>query len=198
MYDLTFVNKWLDSFASAVEAQKEFITQLDADIGDADHGFNMAKGLAAYQATVAKTPAKDPADAFMKLAMSMLSKVGGASGPLYGSAFMGVSKALKGKTDIQLADLAAAVAAGLASIESRGKSTEGEKTMNDVWGPVSRILASGRMPTVEEVEGFVEATKPLKATKGRASYLGERSVGHIDPGAYSSGLLFKALVTTSD
>lgn len=194
MYNLEFVNAWIDRFATVIEAEKEKITQFDADIGDADHGFNMAKGVAAYKANVAKTPAKDPADAFMKLAMAMLSKVGGASGPLYGSAFMGVSKALKGKAEFSLEDLSTAIEAGLTAIENRGKSHEGEKTMDDVWGPVSRVLKEGRLPTAEEIDGFVNATIPMKATKGRASYLGERSIGHVDPGSYSSGVFFKALL----
>lgn len=193
MYNLEFVNRWLDIFAADIDAQKEYITQLDADIGDADHGFNMARGVQAYLDTVAKTPAKDPADAFQKLAMALLGKVGGASGPLYGSAFLGVSKALKGKAEFSDEDLAAAIEAGLAAIESRGKSTEGEKTMDDVWGPVARALKDGIL-TEEAVDSFVQATVPLQATKGRASYLGERSIGHIDPGAFSSGVLFKAML----
>ena len=195
--NLEFVNRWLALFASQIKAEKEYIADLDRAIGDADHGFNMAKGVEAYEATIAKTAPKDPADAFMKLAMAMLSKVGGASGPLYGSAFMGVSKALKGKAEFSAEDLAAAVEAGLASIQSRGKAQEGEKTMVDVWAPVARSLKAGDL-TEEKVDSFVNATVPIKATKGRASYLGDASIGHIDPGSYSSGVFFKAMLKAAE
>lgn len=194
-YNLDFVNRWMKAFGAEIIAQKEYISDLDAAIGDSDHGFNMAKGMEAYEATIAKTPAKNPSDVFMKLAMVMLSKVGGSSGPLYGSAFMKISAALKGKDEFTLNDFATGVEQGLQVIEMRGRSHEGEKTMDDVWGPVSRALKEGSL-TPEQVDKFVEATKPLKATKGRASYLGDRSIGHVDPGSYSSGLFFKTFLTT--
>ncbi len=194
-YDINFINRWLSSFKDVIVKEEHFISDLDAAIGDADHGFNMAKGMTNFELSLQKTPAKNPADAFMKLAMAMLSKVGGSSGPLYGSAFMAMSKALKGKDEFTLADFAKAVSDGLVAIEARGRSKEGEKTMDDVWGPVSRALTAGAL-TVEDVDKFVNATAPIKATKGRASYVGDRSIGHVDPGSYSSGLFFKTFLTT--
>ncbi len=195
VYDKAFVDRWLSEFSAEIIKSKEYLSELDAPIGDSDHGFNMARGVEAYQATIAKTPAKDCGDDFLKLAMAMISRVGGASGPLYGSAFLGMSKALKGKAEFNDADFATAVEEGLKAIQSRGHAREGEKTMVDVWGPVSKALKEGSL-TSKQVEDFVQATKPLRATKGRASYLGERSVGHIDPGATSSGIFFKTFLDT--
>lgn len=194
-YTLDFFNKWIEAFGDQIIAQKEYITELDAPIGDSDHGMNMARGLEAYRAAIAKAPAKTPAEVFQKLAMAMLSKVGGSSGPLYGSAFLALYTALKGKAEVTDEDFAQAVAKATLAIESRGRSKEGEKTMDDVWGPVSRALAAKDL-TVEKVDAFVNATAPLKATKGRASYVGDRSIGHVDPGSYSSGLFFKTFLTT--
>ena len=122
--------------------------------------------------------------------MQLISKVGGASGPLYGSAFMGMAKAEKdGK------DLSEVIQAGLDMIQKRGKAVPGEKTMVDVWSGIPASLQAGDL-TREKIGSLVEATKDLKATKGRASYVGERSIGHIDPGSASSGLLFEALLET--
>lgn len=196
-YTLDFVNKWLELFGDQILKEKEFITELDAPIGDSDHGMNMARGIENYRASIAKLAPKDPAGAFKTLAMMMLSKVGGSSGPLYGSAFLAISMALKGKNEFTDKDLAEAIAKGFASIESRGKSHEGEKTMDDVWGPVSRDLANGTL-TKEKIDSYVKATGPIKATKGRASYLGDRSIGHIDPGSYSSGIFFKSMLEAKD
>ncbi|MDY5973845.1 dihydroxyacetone kinase subunit DhaL, partial [Streptococcus hyovaginalis] len=127
-------------------------------------------------------------EVFKVVSMQLISKVGGASGPLYGSAFMGLTKALKAGED-----LTKGLQDGLEMIQKRGKAEVGEKTMVDVWTPVLGAISEGQL-TEELVDKAVEATKDLKATKGRASYVGERSVGHIDPGSYSSGLLFKALI----
>ena len=122
--------------------------------------------------------------------MQLISKVGGASGPLYGSAFMGMAKAEKDDKD-----LSEVIQAGLDMIQKRGKAVPGEKTMVDVWSGIPVSLQSGDL-THEKIGSLVEATKDLKATKGRASYVGERSIGHIDPGSASSGLLFEALLET--
>lgn len=195
-YDLDFTLNWLNKFGNEIIEQKQYISELDAAIGDADHGFNMAKGVEAFRASIEKTPAKDPSDAFMKLAMAMLSKVGGSSGPLYGTAFMKMSTGLKGKVEFSIEDFAKAVALAFEGIKARGQnSQEGEKTMDDVWGPVSRDLASNCL-TIEKIDSYVEKTKPMKATKGRASYLGDNSIGHIDPGAYTSGIFFKTFLKT--
>lgn len=192
-YTLDFVNKWLQLFGDQIIKEKEYITELDAPIGDSDHGMNMVRGIEQYRLAIEKSAPKDPAGAFKTLAMMMLSKVGGSSGPLYGSAFLAISTALKDKNEFTDADLAEAIKKGCESIEYRGKSHEGEKTMDDVWGPVSRDLAAGTL-TKEKIDGYVQATGPLIATKGRASYVGERAKGHIDPGSYSSGLFFKAML----
>lgn len=194
-YNKEFVEKWLSRFHDVILENKEYLSELDTPIGDQDHGFNMARGVEAYNASIAKAPAKDCGDAFAKLAMAMLSKVGGASGPLYGSAFLALGKVLRGKEEFTDQDLAAAVTEGLKAIQGRGHAHEGEKTMVDVWAPVSRALTAGKL-TLGEIDGFVEATKPLKATKGRASYLGDRSIGHIDPGAASSGIFFRTFLQT--
>lgn len=192
-YGIDYVDRWLSLFGDDILAQKEFITELDAPIGDSDHGMNMARGIENYRLSIEKVAPKDPSGAFKALAMMMLSKVGGSSGPLYGSAFLAISNALKGKDSFTDEDLAEAVKKGCEAIEYRGKSKEGEKTMDDVWGPVSRDLAS-RSLTEAKIESYVQATGPIKATKGRASYVGDRSIGHIDPGSYSSGLFFKAML----
>ena len=147
----------------------------------------MSRGMAAV---VEDLSSKDYASAsalFKAVGMQLLSKVGGASGPLYGSAFVGMSKG------IESGNLVDALQAGLDMIVKRGKAAPGEKTMVDVWTPVIEDVKKGRL-TEESINHYVQATEGLLATKGRASYVGERSIGHIDPGSYSSGLLFKALL----
>jgi dihydroxyacetone kinase-like protein len=120
--------------------------------------------------------------------MTLISKVGGASGPLYGSAFMGMTKA-----SMKSEDIVEILEAGLADIQKRGKAEVGEKTMVDVWAPTIEALKNNEL-TIEKVQSFAENTKDIKATKGRASYLGERSIGHIDPGSMSSSYLFEAMI----
>ncbi|MZB05982.1 dihydroxyacetone kinase subunit L, partial [Salmonella enterica subsp. enterica serovar 4,12:i:-] len=140
---------------------------------------------------------KDPADlkdVFKTAGMTMVSKVGGASGPLYGTAFLNMSKAVDADT-IDAVGLTKVIEAGLEGIEKRGKSHAGEKTMIDVWEPVVHALHQEDL-TDDVVDAALQKTKDLKATKGRASYLGERSIGHLDPGAYSSALLFHAMLQT--
>ena len=180
--------RWMRLFNDKVQEQKAYLSELDTPIGDGDHGGNMARGMAAVIEQLEGNDFASPDAVFKVVSMQLISKVGGASGPLYGSAFMGLAKALK--NDASFLD---SLQEGLAMIQKRGKANLGEKTMVDVWIPVLEDLKTGDL-SQERVDYLVEATKALKATKGRASYLGERSVGHIDPGAYSSGLLFKALL----
>ena len=180
--------RWMRLFNDKVQEQKAYLSELDTPIGDGDHGGNMARGMAAVIEQLDGNDFASPDAVFKVVSMQLISKVGGASGPLYGSAFMGLAKALK--NDASFLD---SLQEGLAMIQKRGKANLGEKTMVDVWIPVLEDLKTGDL-SQERVDYLVEATKALKATKGRASYLGERSVGHIDPGAYSSGLLFKALL----
>lgn len=180
--------RWMRLFNDKVQEQKAYLSELDTPIGDGDHGGNMARGMAAVIEQLDGNDFASPDAVFKVVSMQLISKVGGASGPLYGSAFMGLAKALKNG-----ASFLDSLQEGLAMIQKRGKANLGEKTMVDVWVPALEDLKTGDL-SQQRVDHLVEATKALKATKGRASYLGERSVGHIDPGAYSSGLLFKALL----
>ncbi|MCI5775351.1 MAG: dihydroxyacetone kinase subunit L [Aerococcus sp.] len=177
---------WLKSFNDKIQENKAYLSDLDTPIGDGDHGNNMARGMTACMEALEKESTESASDVLKIAAMQLLSKVGGASGPLYGSAFLGMSKA----ADQSLAEM---IQAGAEQIMHRGKAAAGEKTMLDVWLPAGEALANEQL-TTETIDDLIEATKDMKATKGRASYLGERSIGHIDPGAASSGLLFEALI----
>ena len=188
--DAARAKKWMQLFNEKIQEQKAYLSDLDTPIGDGDHGGNMARGMAAAVESLAAKDFASAAEVFQAVSMQLISKVGGASGPLYGSAFMGMAKAEKaGK------DLSEVIQAGLDMIQKRGKAVPGEKTMVDVWSGIPLSLQSGDL-THEKIGSLVEATKDLKATKGRASYVGERSIGHIDPGSASSGLLFEALLET--
>ena len=188
--DAARAKKWMQLFNEKIQDQKDYLSDLDTPIGDGDHGANMARGMAAAVESLAAKDFASAAEVFQAVSMQLISKVGGASGPLYGSAFMGMGKAEKdGK------DLPEVIQAGLDMIQKRGKAVPGEKTMVDVWSEIPLSLQSGDL-THEKIGSLVEATKDLKATKGRASYVGERSIGHIDPGSASSGLLFEALLET--
>lgn len=179
---------WMTLFNEKIQANKDYLSDLDTPIGDGDHGGNMARGMAAVMAELDGKDFASSADIFKIVSMQLLSKVGGASGPLYGSAFMGIMKAQQAG-----ASLADSLAAGLDMIQKRGKAEVGEKTMVDIWSAVIEALKSDTL-CQELIDQTVEASKDLQATKGRASYVGERSVGHIDPGTFSSGLLFSALL----
>lgn len=181
------VIKWMTLFNEKIQVNKDYLSQLDTPIGDGDHGGNMARGMTAVMENLDGKEFASAKEVFKVVAMQLLGKVGGASGPLYGSAFMGLSKASE---DSNLVD---ALQAGLDMIQKRGKAEVGEKTMVDVWTPVIEALKNDGL-TKDVVEGAVLATKDIQATKGRASYVGERSVGHIDPGSFSSGLLFEAML----
>ena len=188
--DAARAKKWMQLFNEKIQEQKAYLSDLDTPIGDGDHGGNMARGMAAAVENLASKDFVSAAEVFQAVSMQLISKVGGASGPLYGSAFMGMAKAEKdGKY------LSEVIQAGLDMIQKRGKAVPGEKTMVDVWSEIPFSLQSGNL-TREKIGSLVEATKNLKAIKGRASYVGERSIGHIDPGSASSGLLFEALLET--
>ncbi len=188
--DAARAKKWMKLFNDKIQDQKAYLSDLDTPIGDGDHGGNMARGMAAAVESLAAKDFASAAEVFQAVSMQLISRVGGASGPLYGSAFMGMAKAEKdGK------DLSEVIRAGLDMIQKRGKAVPGEKTMVDVWSGIPVSLQSGDL-THEKIGSLVEATKDMKATKGRASYVGERSIGHIDPGSASSGLLFEALLET--
>ncbi|HLQ39744.1 MAG TPA: dihydroxyacetone kinase subunit DhaL [Tetragenococcus sp.] len=188
------VQKWLAAFSSAIKENKAYLSDLDTPIGDGDHGNNMARGVTAYDETIAKKTPESISASLQALTMAMISKVGGASGPLYGSALMNMVKETKEVKSIDSYEqLGKIVSQGLAGIKKRGKAEFQDKTMIDVWEPVADALKAGGL-TKDQIEAAKEATKDLVAKKGRASYLGERSVGHIDPGAASSALFFETLV----
>ena len=188
--DAARAKKWMQLFNEKIQEKKAYLSELDTPIGDGDHGANMARGMSAAVESLAAKDFVSAAEVFQAVSMQLISKVGGASGPLYGSAFMGMAKAEKdGK------DLSEVIQVGLDMIQKRGKAVPGEKTMVDVWSGIPVSLQSGDLSR-EKIGSLVEATKDLKATKGRASYVGERSIGHIDPGSASSGLLFEALLET--
>ncbi len=189
---LDVYEKWLRLFAKKVESNKLYLSELDAAIGDGDHGNNMARGVSAVEEGFnLKTP-QDLTSALKLTAMAFISKVGGASGPLYGPAFLEMAKA-SSKTD----DLRELVEAALAGIKKRGGATAGDKTMVDVWEKVLPTIKDGSI-SEDGIEEAVEATKDMQAKKGRASYLGERSIGHLDPGAVSSGYLFNSLLKAEE
>lgn len=178
-----------------IDKNKEYLTELDAAIGDGDHGLNMSKGFNAVSDKLKAEEDDNIGNILKKKGMTLVSNVGGASGPLYGTAFMKASMALKDKNEIDINDFLSALKLALEGIKSRGKSTEGEKTMIDALSPAIKsmedsikngdsyieVLEKGKDAALEGVE----FTKSIKATKGRASYLGDRSIGHKDPGATS-------------
>ncbi|MBQ6774536.1 MAG: dihydroxyacetone kinase subunit L [Synergistaceae bacterium] len=195
------IYKSLCEIGERIIANKDFLTELDREIGDADHGVNMARG---FQAVLEKiTPdEKDIGAVLKKAGMTLLSKVGGASGPLYGTAYMEAGKILAGKEDLTPEDLKAALEAAIAGIQKRGKAVRGEKTMLDALIPAYETycenINSGMINALDlackSAHEGLEYTKTIIATKGRASYLGERSIGHQDPGAASMTLTLEAIL----
>ena len=193
---------WIRLAAEVFHGEKEHLTALDSAIGDADHGINMDRG---FQAVLAKLPTypQDDVGAILKgVGMTLMSTVGGASGPLYGSFFLQLGNATAGKADISVEDFAAALDNGVARVQGLGKAEPGDKTMLEALLPaqaaIHRAADEGESPSealgagAAAAEEGVAATIPLVARKGRASYLGDRSAGHQDPGATSTHLLLKA------
>ena len=189
--------------AKRIEDEKDFLTELDNAIGDGDHGINLARGFAAVEKKLPELAEKDLGAILKGIGMALVSNVGGASGPLYGTAYMKAGAALKGKTEMTPEDFAAAFDAAIGGVQMRGKAHEGEKTMLDAQMPACKAykeaLAAGKdmkaavHEAVEAARKGVEYTKTILATKGRASYLGERSIGHQDPGATSSLMILEEL-----
>lgn len=188
MLDTKNVLNWLNDFADVIQKNKAYLSELDTPIGDGDHGNNMNRGVIAMQTEFAKTSPNTISDVFRITAMALMGNIGGASGPLYGSAFMEMAKAAK-----ETNELPTIIQAGLNGIIKRGKAVCGEKTMVDVWAPVSKSLLENQL-TQQVIDSAVESTKPMMATKGRASYLAQRSIDHLDPGSVSSGFLFTAML----
>lgn len=184
----------LETAASRIIAHAEELTALDSAIGDADHGINMKRGCEAVLAEKAAILAKPLPEALKAVGMALVMKVGGASGPLYGTLFLSLGKELPAEPTP--ADAGRALTAAVEAIKARGKADLGNKTMLDVLGPVAAELAGG-MATFDSLRrtaaASAAATVPMKAIRGRASFLGERSIGHMDPGARSSQLLVEAV-----
>ena len=178
--------------ADEIIANKDYLTDLDRSIGDADHGVNMAKGFG-FTKEALEADFDDYKTLFNKVATTLLSKVGGASGPLYGSFFMKFAASLKNVDELTRDVLNQAFTAGVDGVKQRGKAEVGDKTMIDVLEPVAEALNAGKSfdEVIKIAEESMEKTKDIKAKKGRASYVGERSIGHIDPGAASSYILVK-------
>lgn len=204
MLDTAKTAEIIRAIAVRMDAEKDFLTQLDNEIGDGDHGINLDRG---FKAVLSKLPEWEQGDigALLKsTGMQLVSNVGGASGPLYGTAFMKAGNALKGKTEASAADFAAAMEAAIGGIRMRGKAEEGEKTMLDALCPAYKALVqaldggadlkAALEKAIEAAKAGVEYTKTIIATKGRASYLGERSLGHQDPGATSSLYMLEEMV----
>ena len=178
--------------ADEIIANKDYLTDLDRSIGDADHGVNMAKGFT-FTKEALESDFHDYKTLFNKVATTLLSKLGGASGPLYGSFFMKFAASVKDVDELTRENLNQAFTAGVDGVKQRGKAEVGDKTMVDVLEPVADALNAGKSfdEVVQIAEESMEKTKDIKAKKGRASYVGERSIGHIDPGAASSYILVK-------
>jgi dihydroxyacetone kinase phosphoprotein-dependent L subunit len=191
--------EWIERFAALVEAEADHLTRLDSEIGDGDHGTNLKRGLRAAVASL--EPGMPPGKVLIAAGRALVSKTGGASGPLYGTALRRAGKALGDAAEVGTAELGAALRAALAAVQELGRAVAGDKTMIDALEPaVAAYEAAAGDGTPAAVraalaaaEKGAEATIPLQARKGRASYLGPRSVGHLDPGAASTVLLFRAL-----
>jgi phosphoenolpyruvate---glycerone phosphotransferase subunit DhaL len=200
------LDRWVRSFALLVAENKELLTDLDAAIGDGDHGANMDRGMRAVVAALDDTPSTAAA-LFNKVGMTLVSTVGGASGPLFGTLFLRAGTSFGDNTEISLAQLAAALRAGLEGIVSRGKAEPGDKTMYDALAPAVSALDTAVLEGLDKADALKlalvaaesgrDATTPMLARKGRASYLGERSVGHQDPGATTIALLMAAATQAS-
>ncbi|WP_419852207.1 dihydroxyacetone kinase subunit DhaL [Actinobacillus pleuropneumoniae] len=194
--------QWLENCNQVMTEQRDFLTQLDTEIGDGDHGLNMQRGFSKALEKIATVSDKDIGTILKTVGMTLLSQVGGASGPLYGTLFIKGSQVANDKEQLTFEELVSIFKAGVEGIIARGRAEPGDKTLCDVWLPLLDELAQAdhSQPeavllnqAVEKAENFAKATVPMTAKKGRASYLGERSVGYADPGATSSYYLIKAL-----
>lgn len=203
--DVNWTVKWLTLCAQAMAEHRIELIELDRAIGDSDHGENMDRGFQAVLAKLDEATPETPGAALKMTAMTLMSKVGGAAGPLYGTAFLRAATAVGDAAEVEPAAWALALAAARDGIVARGKAEPGDKTMVDAWTPAvdaAREAADGGSPDLlsvlvaaaEAAEAGAVATDPLIARKGRASYLGERSAGHRDPGAVSTALILRAAV----
>lgn len=201
--DARFFRAWIAEITAVVEEQRDHLTQLDAAIGDADHGINLSRGFGAVAAALEKQDTPTPGSVLKLTGTTLISTVGGASGPLYGTAFRRAAKALGDKPEADLPALAEALKAALEGVRKLGAASEGEKTMVDALAPAIAAFAKAvddGADTLAALDALTDAagsgaaaTTDMQALKGRASYLGARSVGHTDPGAASSALMLRAL-----
>ncbi|WP_326600795.1 dihydroxyacetone kinase subunit DhaL [Streptomyces sp. NBC_01803] len=192
MRDAGFVRRWLATTARAVERDADRLTELDSAIGDADHGSNMRRGMTAVAAALEKEPGGTPGAVLLLAGRTLVSTVGGASGPLYGTLLRRAGKALGDAEQVTDDELRTALGAGADAVAQLGGAAPGDKTMLDTVRPAIEALPDYAAAGAAAARG-AEDTVPLRARKGRASYLGERSMGHMDPGAASAALLFGAL-----
>ncbi|MEV0201490.1 dihydroxyacetone kinase subunit DhaL [Nonomuraea sp. NPDC050691] len=209
--DTAFFVAWLEEAAGEIARQRDRLTELDAAIGDADHGTNLDRGFSEVLRALRETPPASPAQALTTAGATLIRRVGGASGPLYGSAFRQMGKALEmigaPGAAVTPAALAEAFGTGVVAVERLGKAAAGDKTMIDALAPASRALSKAVRDGLETPQALeraaqaaaegARATVPMTARRGRASYLGERSVGHEDPGAASAALIVAALAAAA-
>jgi phosphoenolpyruvate---glycerone phosphotransferase subunit DhaL len=201
--DAAFFRAWMAEAGAVIEAQRDHLTQLDAAIGDADHGINLARGFGAIAVELGQAATPTPGSVLTKAGATLISKVGGASGPLYGMALRQAGKALGDAPDADLPELAGSLEAALAGVQKLGAAREGEKTMVDALAPAVNAMqkaisegagtAAALSAAADAAAAGAQATISMQALKGRASYLGPRSVGHEDPGAASTALIIGAL-----
>ncbi|QLJ01962.1 dihydroxyacetone kinase subunit L [Streptomyces sp. NEAU-sy36] len=198
MLDADFFRRWMTATAASVDREAERLTALDSAIGDADHGSNMQRGFAAVRTTLENEAPDTPGAVLMLSGRQLISTVGGASGPLYGTLLRRTGKALGEAAGVGEEQLAEALRAGVQGVMKLGGAAPGDKTMVDALLPAVEALGNGFGAAREAAEKGAKDTVPLLARKGRASYLGERSIGHQDPGATSSALLIAALAETAE
>jgi dihydroxyacetone kinase-like protein len=194
---------WISRFGAAMAEKREWLTELDSAIGDADHGANMARGMTAVTEKLGAGAPTGIDDLLKTVGMTLVSSVGGASGPLYGTFFLRMGMSSGAVSSLDGPALAAALRAGLEGIVARGKPEAGDKTLFDAMAPAVDALddalasgasvSEGARAAADAAAAGRDATLPLVARKGRASYLGERSAGHLDPGAASTAILFETL-----
>ncbi|MFD3807571.1 dihydroxyacetone kinase subunit DhaL [Streptomyces sp. NPDC058611] len=198
MRDADFFRRWMVATTATVERESDRLTELDSPIGDADHGSNLLRGFTAVRAALGKDAPATPGAVLQLAGRTLISTVGGASGPLYGTLLRRTGKDLGDAVEVSDEDLRQALDAAVAAVASLGGAAPGDKTMLDALLPGIAALGTSYRAAADAAEGGALATVPMQAHKGRASYLGERSIGHQDPGATSSALLLGALADVAD
>jgi len=188
MLTIENTKRWLSLFSEKITTNKDYLNELDADLGDGDHGENLERGTQALKAKIESKEFEDLSSLFKEAGMTLVKEIGGASGPLYGSAFLEMAKAAEDSSET-----AVLLSAGLKGIKKRGKGEPGEKTMVDIWSPAVDAAEDGSL-SKDVIDKALDNIKDMEATKGDASHFKKRSIGHMDPGAQSSAYLFNALI----